>query len=42
LPNLEFERSDFFIADIHFLGLFMAEKHDLSDKKTVCHALLPV
>jgi hypothetical protein len=24
---------NFFIADFHVLGLFMAKKHDLSDKK---------
>jgi hypothetical protein len=31
-----------FIADFHVLGLYMAEKHDLSDKKkSVCHAPLP-
>jgi hypothetical protein len=35
--------SDFFIADFHVLGLFMAKKHDLSDKKiSVCHAPLPL
>jgi hypothetical protein len=29
----------FFIADFHVLGLFMAKKHDLSEKKiSVCHA----
>jgi hypothetical protein len=27
------------IADFHVLGLFMAKKHDLSEKKmSVCHA----
>jgi hypothetical protein len=32
----------FFIADFHVLGLFMAKKHNLSDKKfSVCHAPLP-
>jgi hypothetical protein len=32
-----------FIADFHVLGLFMAKKHDLSDKKiSVCHAPLAV
>jgi hypothetical protein len=32
----------FFIAEFHVLGLFMAKKHDLSDKKiSVCHAPLP-
>jgi hypothetical protein len=31
-----------FIADFHVLGLFMAKKHDLSEKKfSVCHAPLP-
>jgi hypothetical protein len=31
------------IADFHVLGLFMAKKHDLSDKKiSVCHAPLPL
>jgi hypothetical protein len=31
-----------FIADFHVLGLFMAKKYDLSDKKiSVCHAPLP-
>jgi hypothetical protein len=30
------------IADFHVLGLFMAKKHDLSDKKiSVSHAPLP-
>jgi hypothetical protein len=32
----------FFIADFHVLVLFMAKKHDLSDKKnSICHAPLP-
>jgi hypothetical protein len=32
-----------FIADFHVLGLFMAKKHDLSDKiVSVCHAPLPL
>jgi hypothetical protein len=32
-----------FIADFHVLGLFMAKKHDLSEKKfSVCHAPLPL
>jgi hypothetical protein len=36
-------RIRFFIADFHVLGLFMAKKHDLSDKKiSVCHAPLPL
>jgi hypothetical protein len=26
-------REKFFIADFHVLGLFMAKKHDLSEKK---------
>jgi hypothetical protein len=26
------------IADFHVLGLFIAKKHDLSEKKSVCHA----
>jgi hypothetical protein len=31
------------IADLHVLGLFMAKKHDLSEKKiSVCHAPLPL
>jgi hypothetical protein len=31
------------IADFHVLGLFMAKKHDLSDKKiSACHAPLPL
>jgi hypothetical protein len=31
------------IADFHVLVLFMAKKHDLSDKMfSVCHAPLPV
>jgi hypothetical protein len=31
------------IADFHVLVLFMAKKHDLSDKKnSVCHAPLPL
>jgi hypothetical protein len=31
------------IADFHVLGLFMAKKHDLSDKKfPFCHAPLPL
>jgi hypothetical protein len=31
-----------FIADFHVVGLFMAKKHDLSDKKfSVCRAPLP-
>jgi hypothetical protein len=33
----------FFIADFHVLGLSMAKKHDLSEKKfSVCHAPLPL
>jgi hypothetical protein len=33
----------FFIADFHVLGLFMAKKHDLSEKKfSVCHAPVPL
>jgi hypothetical protein len=33
---------NFFIADFHVLGLFIAKKHDLSDKFfSVCHAPLP-
>jgi hypothetical protein len=27
------EKLNFFIADFHVLGLFMAKKHDLSEKK---------
>jgi hypothetical protein len=31
------------IADFHVLGIFMAKKHDLSEKKfSVCHAPLPL
>jgi hypothetical protein len=31
------------IADFHVLGLFMAKKHDLNEKKiSVCHAPLPL
>jgi hypothetical protein len=31
------------IADFYVLGLFMAKKHDLSDKNfSVCHAPLPL
>jgi hypothetical protein len=50
LPHMEYERSIGFvsrkmkiiIADFHVLGLFMAEKHDLSEKKnSVCHAPSP-
>jgi hypothetical protein len=34
-------KMNFFIADFYVLGLFMAKKHDLSDKKiSVCHAPL--
>jgi hypothetical protein len=37
------EKWNFFIADFHVLELFMAKKHDLSDKKiSVCHAPLPL
>jgi hypothetical protein len=37
------EKLKIFIADFHILGLFMAEKHDLSEKKfSVCHAPLPL
>jgi hypothetical protein len=48
---MEYERSFGFvsrkikkiIADFHVLGLFMAKKHDLSDKNfSVCHAPLPL
>jgi hypothetical protein len=36
------EKMIFFITDFHVLVLFMAKKHDLSDKKiSVCHAPLP-
>jgi hypothetical protein len=42
---MEYEGSIGFVmrnADFHVLGLFMAKKHDLSDKKnSVCHAPLP-
>jgi hypothetical protein len=35
------EKWNFFNADFHVLGLFMAKKHDLSEKKcSVCHAPL--
>jgi hypothetical protein len=30
------------IADVHVLGLFMAKKHDLSEKISVCLAPLPL
>jgi hypothetical protein len=41
LPHMEYEGSigfgmrkiKFFIVDFHVLGLYMAKKHDLSDKK---------
>jgi hypothetical protein len=37
------EKLVFFIAVFHVLGLFMAKKHDLSDKNFfVCHAPLPL
>jgi hypothetical protein len=37
------EKWKFFIADFHVLGLLMAKKHDLSEKKfSVCHAPLPL
>jgi hypothetical protein len=37
------EKRKNFIANFHVLGLFMAKKHDLSDKKfSVCHAPLPL
>jgi hypothetical protein len=37
------EKWIFFIADFHVLGLFMAWKHELSEKKiSVCHAPLPL
>jgi hypothetical protein len=51
LPHMEYEGSigfvmrkiNFFFADFHVLGLFMAIKHDKSDKKnSVCHAPLPL
>jgi hypothetical protein len=33
----------FFISDFNVLGIFMAKKHDLSEKKfSVCHAPLPL
>jgi hypothetical protein len=45
LPLMEYEGIidivtwNFFIADFHVLGLFIAKKHDLSEKKnSVCHA----
>jgi hypothetical protein len=28
------------IADFHVLGLFLAKKHDLSKKNSICHAPL--
>jgi hypothetical protein len=31
-----------FIADYHVLLLFMAKKHDLSEKNSVCHAPSPL
>jgi hypothetical protein len=37
------EKWNFFFADFHVLGLFMAKKHGLSNKKiSVCHAPLPL
>jgi hypothetical protein len=52
LPHMEYEGSFGFvstkmkkkiIADFHVLGLFMAKKHDLSEKKfSVRHAPLPL
>jgi hypothetical protein len=37
------EKWKFFIADFHVLGLFVAKKHDLSEKNiSVCHAPLPL
>jgi hypothetical protein len=51
LPHMEYEGSigfvsrkmKKFIADFHVLGLFMAKKHDLSDKFfSVCPAPLPL
>jgi hypothetical protein len=37
------EKWNFSIADFHVLGLFMAKKHDLSEKKfSFCHAPLPL
>jgi hypothetical protein len=37
------EKWKIFIADFHVLGLFMAKKHDFSDKNfSVCHAPLPL
>jgi hypothetical protein len=37
------EKWNFFIADSHVLGPFMAKKHDLSGKKiSVCHAPVPL
>jgi hypothetical protein len=32
----------FFIADFHVLGLFIAKKHDLSEKKSVGYAPGPL
>jgi hypothetical protein len=50
LPHMEYEgsigfvmRKMIFFADFHVLGLFMAKKHDLSDKMfSICHAPLPL
>jgi hypothetical protein len=36
------EKMKIFTADFHVLGLFMAKKHDLSKKKSVCHVPLPL
>jgi hypothetical protein len=51
LPHMEYERSvgfvsrkiTFLIAYFHVLGLFIAKKYNLSEKKfSVCHAPLPL
>jgi hypothetical protein len=51
LPHMEYEGSIgllsrkiiFFIAYFHVLGLFIAKKHDLGEKKfSVCHAPGPL
>jgi hypothetical protein len=52
MPHIEYEVSiglvsrkmkKKFFADFHILGLFIAKKHDLSEKNvSVCHAPLPL
>jgi hypothetical protein len=42
LQPFSVEKNEKFIADFHVLGLFMTIKHDLSEKKIVCHPPLPL